>query len=125
LSDVVGTPSKLVADETQCGSEGSRVVKLRVPTGCQSISYMGQERTFGLENTIDVDEAAADILLAHGFSPIVPGMPISELGGSELDEIAKLNRRELFSVLRSRGVSVSLPITNEALREAVRGALKQ
>jgi hypothetical protein len=101
------------------------VVKLRVPPGCKSISYMGHERTIGPENSIDVDDAVAEILVPHGFSLAIPAISIPQHDGSELDKVAELNRRELFSVLRSRGVSVSLPITNEALREAVRNALKQ
>jgi hypothetical protein len=38
------------------------------------------------------------------------------------DEISTLNRRELFAVLRTMGVPVSLPITNEGLRAAARRA---
>jgi hypothetical protein len=49
------------------------------------------------------------------------GLGVSIAAGSlERDDIGKLNRPALFALLRAKGVSVSLPITNEELREAAR-----
>jgi hypothetical protein len=39
-----------------------------------------------------------------------------------VDDISTLNRRALFAFLREKGVSVSLPITNDELRAAARRA---
>jgi hypothetical protein len=46
----------------------------------------------------------------------------TESGGAHEQDISGLNRRELFAFLRAKGVSVSLPITNEELRAAARRA---
>ncbi len=47
----------------------------------------------------------------------------TETGGEHEQEISGLNRRALFAFLRAKGVSVSLPVTNEELRAAARRAL--
>jgi hypothetical protein len=101
------------------------VVKLRVPPGCKCISYEGRDLAIDSERSVDVDDDAARILAAHGFSPA--SSSTFEQGRHEvgLDDVATLNRRGLFSLLRSKGVSVSLPITNEALRTAARKALER
>jgi hypothetical protein len=46
----------------------------------------------------------------------------TETGGEHEQDISGLNRRALFAYLRARGVSVSLPVTNEELRAAARRA---
>ena len=43
-------------------------------------------------------------------------------GGEQEQDISSLNRPALFAFLRAKGVSVSLPITNEELRAAARRA---
>jgi hypothetical protein len=43
-----------------------------------------------------------------------------ETGGEQEQDISSLNRPALFAFLRAKGVSVSLPITNEELRAAAR-----
>jgi hypothetical protein len=45
---------------------------------------------------------------------------ISDIG---IQDISVLSRRELFAFLRAKGVSVSLPVTDEVLRAAARHAL--
>ena len=45
---------------------------------------------------------------------------ISDIG---IEDILVMNRRELFSFLKTKGVSVSLPVTNEELRAAARHSL--
>lgn len=46
----------------------------------------------------------------------------TETGGAQEPDISSLNRPALFAFLRAKGVSVSLPITNEELRAAARRA---
>lgn len=102
------------------------VVKLHVPPGCKCISHEGRDLAIDSEKWVDVDNDTARILVAHGFSPV--SSSTLEQGAQEevhLDEIATLSRSGLFSLLRSKGVSVSLPITNEALRTAARKALER
>jgi hypothetical protein len=100
-------------------------VKLRVPPGCECISYEGRDLAIDSESLVDVDDDAAGILAAHGFSPASLSMPEQGRRKVGLDDVATLNRSGLFSLLRSKGVSVSLPITNEALRTAARKALER
>jgi hypothetical protein len=45
---------------------------------------------------------------------------ISNIG---IEEISVLSRRELFAFLKAKGVSMSLPVTNEELRAAARHTL--
>jgi hypothetical protein len=45
---------------------------------------------------------------------------ISDIG---VEDISVLSRKRLFAYLRAKGVSVSLPVTTEALRAAARHAL--
>jgi hypothetical protein len=46
----------------------------------------------------------------------------TETGGEHEQDISGLNRPALFAFLRAKGVSVSLPVTNEELRAAARRA---
>jgi hypothetical protein len=72
-----------------------------------------------------------DVLPAEGLRASVPatapGTVIppddTETGGEREQDISGLNRRALFAFLRAKGVSVSLPVTNEELRAAARRAL--
>ncbi len=100
-------------------------MKLRVPPGCGSVSYRGCPLAIDSDRTIEVDETAAGILAAHGFGSglLSETKPQCEL--ERRDEIAELNRSGLFALLRSKGVSVALPITNNALRAAARKALER
>jgi hypothetical protein len=100
-------------------------MKLRVPQGCNSISYGGRELAIDTDCSVDVDERAARVLAAHGFSRFSGSEPEEARHGVGSDNIATLNRSGLFSLLRSKGVPVSLPITNEALRTAARKALER
>ena len=42
-----------------------------------------------------------------------------------MPDINALNRRALFALLREKGLRVRPPITNDALREAARRAVKE
>lgn len=100
-------------------------MKIRIPPGCTAVSYQGCLLPIEDDGSIDVDETTASILAAHGFESMP--LPVTErpfdIEGT--DEVARLNRNGLFSLLRSRGVSVSLPVTNQALRDIARKALEQ
>lgn len=76
------------------------------------------------DGSVDVDEVAAGILVAHGFVSLPWSTNEQDSSSDRNDAVATLNRSGLFSFLRSRGVSVSLPITNEELRAAARKALE-
>jgi hypothetical protein len=75
-------------------------------------------------------ERPLDVLPAEGLEASLPatapGSVIpqddTETGGEQEQDIAGLNRPALFAFLRARGVSVSLPVTNEELRAAARRA---
>jgi hypothetical protein len=99
------------------------MMKLRVPRGCGSVSYNGQLLSIDSDGLIDVDELGAGILAAHGLVPVHVSETAKRLSGADVDDVARLDRSGLFSLLRSRRVSVSLPITNEGLRAAARRAL--
>jgi hypothetical protein len=99
------------------------MTKLRVPSGCGFVSHRGCSVAIGSDGLIDVDDVTASVLLAHGFTQVTQAKAISTPLNPESNEVANLSRNELFAFLRRRGVSVSLPITNESLRAAARAAL--
>lgn len=39
-----------------------------------------------------------------------------------INDISEMKRRELFTLLRAKGIRVSLPVTNDELRAAIRSA---
>lgn len=107
-------------------------MKLRAPEGCRSVSLYGEALAIPESGSIVVDEAAASILVSHGFAlcdtvapdgPEAAPTPTPDRPGSGSDEVDALGRRGLFALLRSKGVPVSLPITNRELRAAARRAL--
>lgn len=100
-------------------------MKLRPPSGCGSVSYLGESLVIDSDGSLDVDNEAAEILAGHGFVAVAKPAAAEVADGEGLDAIERLNRSGLFSILRSKGVSVSLPITNEALREAARKAVSR
>ncbi|MGA7385082.1 MAG: hypothetical protein WBW81_10480 [Methylocella sp.] len=71
-----------------------------------------------------------DVLPAKGLKGSLPatdpGTLIppddTETGGGHKQDISSLKRRALFAFLRAKGISVSLPVTNEELRAAARRA---
>jgi hypothetical protein len=114
-------------------------MKLKAPAGCHAASHGGLAVSFAEDGTIDVDDKVADVFIAHGFreagashgaeatksktsEPSSPSAKpvIQEIG---LDEIETLSRKELFAFLRAKGISISLPVTNNELRAVVRRSL--
>jgi hypothetical protein len=71
-----------------------------------------------------------DMLPAEGLQARLPATDPAtvippddtETGGEHEQDISGLSRRALFAFLRAKGVSVSLPVTNEELRAAARRA---
>lgn len=101
------------------------VVKLRVPPNCRSVSYRGELVTIDCDGTIEVDEIAAAIFAAHGFALQPSPLDEQESEYAGIDAVASLNRSGLFSLLRSLGVGVTLPITNAELRAVARNTLEK
>jgi len=73
--------------------------------------------------TLDVRSAEGPQLIspATASSTVMPPDD-TETGGEHEQEISGLDRRALFAFLKAKGVSVSLPVTNEELRAAARRA---
>jgi hypothetical protein len=114
-------------------------MKLRAPAGCHAASHGGLAVSFAEDGTIDVDDKVADVFIAHGFRKAEAshgaeatksitgesGSPsakpvVQEIGSGEIET---LSRKELFAFLRAKGISISLPVTNNELRAAVRQSL--
>ena len=115
-------------------------MKLQAPAGCCAASHDGRAVPFAEDGTIDVDDEVALVFVAHGFRPVEIGHgkdatesdaveacqhpeTKSVIPVSGTDGIEALSRKELFAFLRAKGVSVSLPITNNELRAVVRQCL--
>jgi hypothetical protein len=77
----------------------------------------GTRRTLEL---VPADEPQTGLPAAAPDTVILPDG--TETGGEQEQDISGLNRRALFAFLRAKGVSVSLPVTNEELRAAARRA---
>ncbi|MGH6848445.1 MAG: hypothetical protein ACREC0_13715 [Methylocella sp.] len=79
-----------------------------------------------LERTRRNLEALPAEELRAGVPAAVPATMIppdgTESGGEQEQDISVLSRRALFAFLKAKGVSVSLPVTNEELRAAARRA---
>jgi hypothetical protein len=94
-------------------------MRLRVPPGCGAASHGGFAVDIGADGCVEVEEAAARALRAHGFAACeaeLDDMPSSPDIAQPVHDIGRLNRRGLFAFLKAKGVSVSLPITNDELR---------
>ncbi len=109
-------------------------MKLKAPFSCCAASHNGRAIPFAEDGTIDVDDKVAPVFVAHGFTPVELSQgtdaaerrhPSAEpsIPDTGTDGIDALSRKELFAFLRAKGVSVSLPITNNELRAAVRQSL--
>ena len=108
-------------------------MKLRAPDSCIGVSYRGRNYGISSDGSIDLDEEACAALAGHGFAiastktdagpqaePERTTVHVNTVEGPADDDIEGLNRVELFALLRSKGVSVSLPITNLELRRLAR-----
>jgi hypothetical protein len=95
-------------------------MKMRAPEGCCGLVHDGRFLAIGADGCVDIDAAEAAALAAHGFVA-VPDAPAAD-DADAMPDIDAMGRSALFAYLRDRGVTVTLPITNEALRAAAREA---
>lgn len=108
-------------------------MKLWAPEGCVTLSYQGRILAIDEDGSIDVEADAFAALAPHGFVSSPPDAAHqseeavsqgedapSGSGLSDHDAIESMNRPALFAFLKERGVSVSLPVTNEELRAMAR-----
>jgi hypothetical protein len=114
-------------------------MKLKAPNGCHAVSHGGRSIAMAEEGTIDADDEAALVFIAHGFRPIENGedkqavrskadessrnaQTMSRSPVAESRDIEALSRKELFAFLKAKGIPVALPVTNLELRAAARRA---
>lgn len=108
-------------------------MKMRAPGSCVGVSYRGRHYAISEDGSVEIDEEACAALEGHGFvcstDVCVVEKPRLESKTDRIetedeehsgDTIECLNRAALFAFLRSKGVSVSLPITNRELRRRAR-----
>jgi len=89
-------------------------MKLRAPTECRSVFFDGVSIVIDAKGCIEIDKNVAEILVAHGFELL--DEQISESEAESSIDVTSLSRKELFQFLKEHNVSISLPITNEVLR---------
>jgi hypothetical protein len=77
------------------------------------------ERTRRPLEALPSEELRASWLVA---TPDTVTLPDDTVTDEQEQDVSRLNRPALFSFLRAKGISVSLPITNEELRAAARRA---
>lgn len=112
-------------------------IKLRPPPDCGAVSHKNEVIKLDADGYADVEEDVAHVLSVHGFIPVTDGAdegdPVSRKHLLALpaiektvqaDDFSGYDRPDLFSFLKAHGVSVSLPITDEALRALARKTLK-
>jgi hypothetical protein len=88
--------------------------------------------TYAMNVTMKTIETISDEDIRARLAVTESSMPPDErddagasiaISGNGIEDISVLNRRELFAFLRAKGVSVSLPVTNEELRATARHSL--
>jgi hypothetical protein len=123
--------------------------KLWPPKDICSVQIEGEDIARpGADGTVEVSDRAADILMSHGFTDKDPEeavgvrivervvrVPVEKIveipqaddtdpdsqGAS--DNIDEMKRGELTASLKALGVEFKMPITNDALKELLRGEL--
>ncbi len=103
-------------------------MKLRAPADCASICHDGQIFIVEDDGSIEVSDAIAATLAAHGFTPWEKGtrMPEpQEVEVSETVDVDSLNRAQLFSYLKAHGVRASRNDTNAKLRALARAVAQE
>jgi hypothetical protein len=100
-------------------NDGKSTVPIDAMTHSQMVLHF-LERTRRTLEALPSEELRASLLAATPGTVILPDD--AETGGEQEQDISGLNRPALFAFLRAKGVSVSLPVTNEELRAAARRA---
>ncbi|MGO8845402.1 MAG: hypothetical protein ACLQFI_08745 [Methylocella sp.] len=106
--------------------EGGQETPNLAPMTRDQLVSRAMNMTMKTIEAISTDDIRARLVVAEASMPpdghedASNNITILALG---VEDISSLNRRELFSFLKAKGVSVSLPVTNEELRAAARHAL--
>lgn len=100
-------------------NDGKSAASIDAMTHSRKVLHLLERTRRNLE-ALPAEELRAS-LPAMAPSTVIPSDDTAT-GGEHEQDISGLNRRALFAFLRAKGVSVSLPITNEELRAAARRA---
>lgn len=68
----------------------------------------------------ELSEVEDAVLASESQAPEWP----DATSGVDIQDISALNRNQLFAFLKSKGISTSLPVTNDKLRKMARRALR-
>lgn len=68
------------------------------------------------------EDIRARLLAAEAAAPVEQSLAAAVVD-ADAERVSTLNRQGLFAFLRNKGVSVSLPVTNDALRALARQAI--
>lgn len=88
---------------------------LKAPAGVTAVTVGGLAVAV-VDGLIDVPEAAATTLYAHGFKP----WSKAEDAAAAPPEPSRMTRQEMLAFLEAKGVAVKRPIGNKALRALLR-----
>ncbi len=97
-------------------------MKMRAPEGCCGLVHDGRFIAIGDDGCVDVETADSNALACHGFVAVAEADTQEGADAGDNPDVDAMNRAALFAYLRAKGVAVTLPITNEALRAAARRA---
>ncbi|MFZ3325178.1 MAG: hypothetical protein WA231_04485 [Methylocella sp.] len=100
-------------------NDGKSAASIDAMTHSRKVLHLLERTRRNLE-ALPAEELRAS-LPAMGPTTVIPPDDTAT-GGEHEQVISGLNRRALFAFLRAKGVSVSLPVTNEELRAAARRA---
>jgi hypothetical protein len=97
-------------------------IKMKAPDNSGPFERNGVTYEIDADGCVSVPGALVGDLVDHGFQsvPDLPPVPIDPEDDPTFvpsEEIATMNRNELFAYLKAKGVSVSPPITNDELRK--------
>ncbi len=105
--------------------DGQETPNLALMT-CDQLVTQAMNMTMKTIEAISTEDIRARLVVAEASMPPDGNEDASNsitISDIEIKDISVLNRRELFSFLKIKGVSVSLPVTNEELRAAARHSL--
>ena len=93
------------------------MINLVGPTNITSLSVAGTNYAV-VDGNVEVKPEHVAELKDFGFS--VPAETVDDPNSVPSEDIGTMNRNELFAFLKAKGVVVSPPITNDALRAIAR-----
>lgn len=95
------------------------MVRLKAPADHTSVSFQGVEYPVD-DGHVEVPETAESVLRSHGYVRPEDAPEAAEPS----EDPDRMGRNEMFAFLKGRGVAVTLPVTNDRLREIVRETMK-